>query len=465
MKKSFSNVGWIILATTLLHSCQFKQQDPETVVIGTEKAVTTLDPRQATDFYSMRATRLIYDGLFKLDENMQPILNLAARFTVDKTQTIYDFWLKENLQFHDGTPLTANDVVATYNSIIDPATKSAYRNSFEKISKCEVMAPNQLRLTLKEPFNILLYALVTGIIPEKFTKGPFTPIGSGPYQVDKNLGQDGLRLKRHNNYFAGRPSITKLFFKPVLEDSVRLLDLLKGGIDILQNTIPPVLLKKAEEDPQLTVEKTPGLVYAYLGLNFKDPQLAKLPVRQAIAHAINRDEIIQYKLRGLATPADGLLANNHFMRSNQYLKELPQYDFNPQKAKQLLDSVGLKDPDGDGPLPRLNFTYKTSTNPERLEIAQVIVEQLKKVGIAVELKPLEFGVFFEDIKQGNFQLFSLEWSGVTSEDIFYYAFHSASVPPDGANRGRYSNAKLDALVIEGRREADLDKRQKIYAEV
>ncbi len=443
-----------------LGSCTSKR-DPNTLVIGTEKSVTTLDPRMAIDTYSVRATRLIFSGLFRIDENLKPVPYLASRYEISPDGLTYNIWLRSGVTFHDGTPLTVRDVTATYRYVLDETNKVPYRNSFTDIERMDVVGENQIRITLKKPYIPFLTALTMGVVPERFEKQTFETIGSGPYRVQENRGKEGLILKRYDNYFDSPVKIARIYLKPILDDSVRLLALLKGSIDLIQNAVPPTLLHKAREKEEVEVVTSDGLAYAYVGFNLEDPTLKNLKVRQAIAHAIDRDAIIQYKLKDLATPATTLLASQHYMAN----KKLPQYNYDPEMAKSLLDEAGYKDPDGDGPKPRLELTYKTSTNPERIEIAQVIVDQLKKVGIDVELRSFEWGVFFDDVKKGNFQIYTLEWSGITSEDIYHYVFHTESIPPNGANRGRFRNAEIDHLVTIGRTTVDPAKRQQIYLRV
>jgi peptide/nickel transport system substrate-binding protein len=137
----------------------------------------------------------------------------------------------------------------------------------------------------------------------------------------------------------------------------------------------------------------------------------------------------------------------------------------PARARRLLDEAGFPDPDGDGPLPRLRLTYKTSQNEVRRRVATVIQEQLRQAGIAVEIQSLEWGTFFSDIKKGNFQIYSLTWVGISDPDIFHHAFHSRSGPPDGANRGGYSDAEVDRLTESARREPSREKRREMYRRV
>jgi peptide/nickel transport system substrate-binding protein len=183
-------------------------------------------------------------------------------------------------------------------------------------------------------------------------------------------------------------------------------------------------------------------------------------VRQAISYAIDRDAIIDHTLKGLAMKADGVvLAPLHWA----YEGHVRRYDYDPQRAKELLDAAGLPDPDGDGPRMRVSLSYKTSTDMESREIAQIIKEYLKAVGIGLEVRGFEWGTFFDDIKRGNFQIYSLRWIGVVDPDIYYYLFHSSSFPPNGANRGRYRNPELDELLAASRRTVDRGKRKRLYS--
>ena len=189
--------------------------------------------------------------------------------------------------------------------------------------------------------------------------------------------------------------------------------------------------------------------------------LSNFQVRKALALAIDRQAIIRDLLRGLARPASGVLAPSHWA----YHGQVAQYAFDPARARRLLDEAGYPDPDGDGPEKRFVLSYKTSQDRLRIRIAEVIGKYLEAVGIGVEIRSYEWGTFFADIRNGNFQLFSLTWVGVTEPDIYHYVFHSRSLPPDGANRGGYANPGLDRLLEQGRRETDSEKRREVYARV
>ena len=179
-----------------------------------------------------------------------------------------------------------------------------------------------------------------------------------------------------------------------------------------------------------------GSNFSYIGFNLGDPVMARLPIRQAIAHAIDREAIIQYLLGGAARPAAALLPADHWA-GNPALKPV---EFDPDRSRELLAQAGY---DGEHPLP---VTYKTSTDPVRVRIATVIQQQLHDVGIDMKLQSYDWGTFYGDIKAGRFQMYSLAWVGIKTPDIFRYAFHSSSLPPEGANRGRLSAPDIDEWI-------------------
>jgi len=211
----------------------------------------------------------------------------------------------------------------------------------------------------------------------------------------------------------------------------------------------------------LRVESDVGTVMTYLGMNLTDRILANAKVREAMALAIDRDEIIAHRFRGLAEKANSILSPRNWA----YDPDLAQIPFDPARATKLLDEAGYPDPDGDGPGVRFELVSKTSTVKERIEVAQMIAHQLAKVGIGVRVAPYEWGTFFRDIRNGNVQLYTLSWVGVFEPDILYEVCDSRQTPPAGLNRGRYQNAEVDKLVRAARAEMDQGKRKELYAKV
>ena len=230
---------------------------------------------------------------------------------------------------------------------------------------------------------------------------------------------------------------------------------------MIQNNVPYVLIPVMEKEKGIRLVTKPGVNFSYLAFNFKNKYLSDVRVREAIALAIDRERIIKYKLASLASPANSIMNPLHWV----YDKNLPQFEYNLEKSKQLLDQTEFKDPDGDGPKTRFTLIYKTSSNKERVEIAQLIAESLKKVGINVIVKSFEFGTFYRDIRQGDFDVYTLTWVGITDPDIYHYVAHTDNFAPKGGNRGYYSNKKLDELMDKSRLQTDRNDLVKTFKEI
>lgn len=438
-------------------SCRAAPKTPrETLVVGIEAAPSTVDPRLVSDAYSSKISELLHDGLFRLTERLEVAPNLVASYEEVKP-TLYRFRLREGVRFHDDRPLTSEDVKYTLESILDPKLPSPQRHLIEQIREIRVLGDLDFEIALKEPFAPLLSGLTLGIIP---AGGERPEIGTGPFQLEKWDPNGEIVLIRNEGYFRGAPKISRLVFRVVPDDNLRVLELKNGRIDVLQNNIPPALLRSLKQE-DLILQRTEGIAMSYLGMNVKSGPLQKPLVRQAIAHAIDIPAVIEFRLAQMARPATGILAPVHWA----FEPMVPAYPYDPRKAMELLDQAGYLDPDGGGPASRFQMTYKTSTKKDRIGLARLIANYLRKVGIDVKVLPYEWGTFFGDVNAGNFELYSLTWVGVTEPDIYFYAFHSSQVPPAGANRGGYRSEVIDRLTAEGRRLTDREKRGEIYSEV
>ena len=462
LKKSI----FVVLSVLFLFSCsKFGKPTKENLVIAIEKAPMSVDPRFAMDTFSDRICRLMYDGLLDIDDSFNYVPNLAESYSMPDDKT-YIFKLKQGVKFHDGSILTSADVKYTYETIMDPKFGSIFRNAFDEVQNIETPDESTIIIKLKKPFAPFRTAVRIGIVSQKvgqrlgkeFAK---EPTGTGIFKLKKNMGRDGLVLERFDGYHGGAAKIQYVTFKPVLDDTVRALELMKGSADLVLNAIPAGLLDEVKKNGKISAAVGDGVQYQYMGFNMEDPILKNIKVREAVAYAIDRDSLIKYKLGGLAKKSSGLLAPVSWA----YSPNVTEYEFNPEKANKILDEAKFPFKNTKEGKYRFDLVYKTSTNPESLEIAGVIADNLKKIGINVIIRSLEFGVFFDDIKKGNFQLFTLSWTGITDPDQYYYIFNSKSFPPDGGNRGRYSNKKMDGLTELARVTLDQNKQKKIYAEI
>ena len=420
----------------------------DVIRFGLATAPTTLDPRFATDATSDRVNRLLYERLVDFNDAFEPVPALADWEQV--SPTLFRFRLNpDRASFHDGTPLTAQDVKATYDFILNDANASPHRSSVSMIDRIAVEDENTIAFHLDRPDPLFPSFLTIGILPAHFIHSghPFhsRPVGSGPFSFVAWPDDTRLELLRLEDR-------QRFEFITVTEPTVRALKLLAGEIDMLQNDLPPELVTYLAKDPQLHVRRKPGTNFSYLGFNLEDAPTRQLSIRQAIAHAIDRERIIQYVLGGAARPAHSLLPPDHWAGA----RTLRQYEHNLEKARSLLAQAGFS------PRTPLRLVYKTSSDPFRVRLATILQHQLAQAGIDVDVRSYDWGTFYGDIKAGRFQMYGLSWVGVKTPDIFHYVFHSESIPPNGANRGRFRSRQADLLIAQARHAQDRDVQKEFY---
>jgi peptide/nickel transport system substrate-binding protein len=447
-----------------LASCRppTENRPPDYLVAGIESYPLQLDPRYATDANSVRVGNLIYNALLRADETGELRPELAENWRVLDDRT-YIFELRKNMNFHDGRPLTAADVKFTYESILEPNSRSPKRSLVKPLQSIETIAPHQLEFRLLSPHAPFVEQFTLGIVPAGSPpahQARHPPAGSGPFRLAGMESGESITLAANPNYWNGKPRLSGLQFRSVPDAMVRVLEFKKGSIDFMQNDIEPDMLPWLAKNTDAEIGAHDGTTYQYIGINLTHPILRNVKVRQALACAVDRDSVIRHLLKGTVTKANGLLAPSNWA----YDGSVELWPHDPARAKRLLDEAGFPDPDGDGPLPRFRLSFKTTHIDLRRRIAEAFKEQLQQVGIELEVRSYEWATFFSDVKKGNFHLYSLAWVGVMDPDIFYQIFHSASVPPGGDNRGRYRNAEVDRLLEAGRKLTDRERRKLIYAQ-
>ena len=424
-----------------------------------------LDPRLATDAESDKICQLIFDGLMTKNESLEVVPSLAERYEL-VNPTSYRFFLRHNVVFHSGKPLTAKDVVYTYESILRGVVASPFREALSPIKKVVAEDDFAIRFDLEGPYAPFLSLLTLGIVSEEDVKKSGDrfgkqPVGTGPYRLARYQPELLIELEANDKYFGSVPRIAALHLHIIKDDNIRILKLMKGDVDLVQNGIPPLLLPTVLQTKGLKMRSDDGIVMTYLGLNLTDKILKNIKVRQAIAYSINRDEIIDHRFGGMATKADSILSPLNWAHPD----DLYQYSYDPEKARGLLEEAGFPLLANQNPPRRFSLVHKTSTIKERIDIARMIAHQLRDVGINVRVQPYEWGTFYRDVKTGNFQLYTLSWVGITEPNIFFDVFHSSQFPPHGLNRARYKNPRVDELVEKARVTMDQKERKNLYAEV
>lgn len=436
-----------------------------TLTVGVESSPTNLDPRVGSDATSARVHTLVYSGLLHRNERMELVPDLAAgEPVISEDGTAITVTIKPDVVFHDGSPCTAEDVVWTFMSIIGDELDTTKKAGFKLLDRVEAVDEQTVVFHLTGPSPAFMENLTQGIVPQH-EPGSLNlkeqPVGTGPYQLTDWQADASLTFDRFDR-FHGEPAKTeRIVYRIIPNNTTRLLELQRGDIDLIVNNISADAFDSYKRMSGLKTMAEPGSNYKYIGFNLEDETVGNPLVRQAIAQAIDRDKIIEFLLGGYAAPADSPLPPSHWAHA----QDLPQYTHDPDEAKKLLDQAGFPDPDGDGPKSRLEIEFKTSQDKTANKVAAIFQEQLRNVGIQLTIRSYEWATFYDDIVNGNFQMYSLKWVGISDPDFFYNTFHSSSVPPNGANRGLYDNPKVDELLEKARVELDRETRKGYYARV
>lgn len=439
MRPLAHTVRAMLMSVVLLAGCA--EEVPETLRFGLSADAVTLDPRFATDAASTRINRLIYEQLVDFDEHFQPVASLASWERL--TPRRYRFTLREpGKNFHDGTPLRAQDIKATYDSVLDPGLVSPHRAGLDMIRSIEVHDERTVDFNLSRPDNLFPGRLVIGILPQARIEQPHgfarNPVGSGPFSFVDWRADGNLRIRRIRD---GQV----VEFVRVPQPTVRVLKLVRGELDMLQGDLPTELVQWLGKRRDVRVQQRRGTNFAYLGFNMDDPVAGELRVRRAIGHAIDRESIIRFVMGGAARPANAILTPDHWAGN----PELGGLSYDPERAVGLLREAGY------GPGNPVRIVYKTSTDPFRVRLATILQAQLARVGIEVDLRSYDWGTFYADVKAGRFEMYSLAWVGINMPDIFRYALHSESTPPRGANRGRFLSPVADRLMEDAENASSL----------
>jgi peptide/nickel transport system substrate-binding protein len=449
-----------LVATFPLLSCSAKP-DPNTLVMLIESSPTNLDPRVGIDGQSENIDNLIFDDLLTKDDNFSVAPGLAERWEIPDPLT-YIFHLHRGARFHDGRSLTSRDVKWTFDSLLEGKIRSTKAANYRFVERVEALDDFTVIFHLKEPDSPLLWNLsdgAMGIVPYgNLDEATRHPIGSGPFKFVSAETDREVVLERNYDYWGEKAKLARVRFAVVPDETTRALELRKGSGDIAINSLTPDTVLTLARESGLTVERGPGTRLAYLAFNLRDPILKDAWVRQAIAYALDRQPMIDYLWRGQAELARSVLPP----LSWAYDGDVRSYRHDPDRANRLLDAAGYPAVNGV----RFHIAMKTSTDANTRLMAAVMQQQLRAVGIALDIRSFESATFFSDVTHGAFQMYGLRWIGGNEDpDIFEYAFHSAKFPPNGANRGFYSNPNVDALLDTARREVDPARRKPLYGEV
>jgi peptide/nickel transport system substrate-binding protein len=434
---------------------------------------SNLIPLLASDSPSHNIAGLVYNGLVKYDKDMKIIGDLAESWDVSPNGLVITFHLRKGVKWHDSKPFTAADVLFTYQVTVDPKTPTAYAGDFLKVKRAEVLDAYTFRVTYDKPFAPALISWGNAILPrhllfgKDITKSPLSrhPIGTGPYKFKEWVAGQKIVLISNTDYFEGRPYIDGFITRIIPDTATMFLELRAQGISMMDLT-PLQYTRQTENNlfrDNFHKYRYLGFKYVYLGYNLKNPLFTDKRVRQAISYAINKEEIISGVLLGLGKPATGPYKPGTWA----YNGNVKIYNYNPQKARQLLGDAGWKDTKGNGILEKDGkpFVFEIVTNQgndTRQKCAEIIQRQLKDVGITVKIRILEWSSFVTDfINKRRFDAVILGWS-VSLDPDAYDVWHSSKTAPEELNFMSYNNPKADEMLEKGRSTFNQSQRKKYY---
>ncbi len=418
--------------------------DSSKIRVGIPTAPSSLDPRFGSDAVSVRLQQLLHRSLVKFDDEMRPVPDLAAWEVISPVH--YRFRLTREPKFSDGSRLRAQDVVATYRSLLKTETLSPHLGTLQNILSLSAIDLNTVDFRLRQADTFFPTTLTIGILSEQDINRMLpaqSQKSSGHFEVvSVSNGVTSMRRRKDGVIFE---------FLAVPDTNARALRLIAGEIDILQGDISPDIYDYLLEQRNLTGMRARGTTFSYLGFNLSEGVSAEIKLRRAVALAINREEILKFLFHDTARLASAIFPPEHWAGSSS----LPKTKFDPQSARILVSQLEEK-------YGSISLSYKTSTNKFRQRIAAVIQSQLADVGIDLEIERLDFATLMLDITKGDFQTYSLSWVGLNSPDIFRQIFHSGAMPPAGKNRGRYQSTIADSYIEAGEKASSVLGRQSIY---
>ena len=445
----------------------------DSLVEGSIGEPSTLLPILASDSASHSVASLVYNGLVKYDKNLNLTGDLAEKWDISPDGLTITFHLRRGVKWHDGKEFTSRDVLYTYRTIINPKTPTAYAEDFLQVKKADATGPYTVRVEYAKPFAPALASWGMNILPahllegKEITKSDLArkPVGTGPYRFTEWTPGQRLVLDSYHDYFEGRPYIDRRVFRIIPDTSTMYMELKAGGLDMMGLT--PVQYKKqtssAEFLQRFNKYSYPVPSYTYLGYNLKNPLFIDKKVRQAITCALNKDELVHGVLFGLGQTAHGPFQPGTWA-NNPALRPFP---YDPKKAEQLLAEAGWRRSGAEGPLMKdgkpFRFTILTNQgNEQRIKSAQIIQYRLKKIGIDVKIRVLEWASLLTNyIDTRNFDVVLMGWN-ISQDPDQYDIWHSSKTGPKELNFISYKNKDVDRLLEEGRGTFDQEKRRECY---
>ena len=447
----------LLVAATVIPGAAMAQ----TLVVAQGADAVNLDPHTTNDQPSSRVRRQIYETLIVQGEDLVLRPGLATSWE-QLDELTYEFKLRQGVKFHNGETFKASDVKFTFERLLDPNTRADAKFLLDPIAEVRIIDDYTIRIKTKSPFSPILAHLahpVAAILNEKAVKeagsayGTRVAVGTGPFRFVTWVSQSHIILQRFDDYWGEPAKVQQVVFRAIPEGTVRAIELETGNVDIAYD-LEPVDVMRLESDPNIKLHSTESLSATYVGFNVQKPPFDNVLVRQAINHAVDVQALVDIIYQGQAVRAFGPLSPKVFGAH----PALEPYTYDPQRARELLAQAGY--PNG------FKTSIWTNENPLRIQVAEVMQQNLAEIGIQADIEVLEWGTYLANTAAGLHDMFILGWATVTADaDYGLYALFHSSQHGSAGNRTFYTNPRVDELLDFARSTSDQDARLKAYYEV
>lgn len=434
--------------------------------IGLDVDAGTADPRLSRDTSARRVVDIVFDGLVYLDPELTPQPALAESWQTAEDGLTWTFTLRQGVAFHDGEALTAEDVVYTFETILDEALAAPYRALYTPIQRVTAVDPSTVEFTLSQPYAPFLSYMDMGIVPKHIAEDPNSdfanhPVGTGPFEFVSWEKNNKIEFTANPDYWGGVPALETVTYLIVPDNTVRATALETGDLDLIHSPLSPQDVARLQTNDELTVHTQTALGFTHLIFNTTDPVLADVNVRRAIAHLVDKATIAEAIYQGMDTPGESPLVPNTW-----WYTEVTDQPFDPAAAQTIFAEAGWTDSDGDGVLDKdgqkLSLLLKThSEDPNRIQTIEYLQAVFSEHGIEATVETAEWPTFRDSVLNQDFQIALLGWLGLVDPDR---AMYNQFLCAGASNDGKYCNPRVDELLQQGRATADQAARKDLYAE-
>lgn len=457
-KKFIVFLSIMLVLALSLSACSretFTKENKDELVVAQGADPKSLDPHASNDQPSSRVNKQIYSTLVEATEDMELQPGLAESWEQIDENT-WEFYLREGVKFHNGDELKASDVEFTLNRMMDSPEVA---HIIGAVTSVKAKGDYTIELKTENPFAPILSHLAhtaASILNEKAVTDAGDdysnhPIGTGPYKFVSHDAGDKVTLERFDEYYGDKAIVQTLIFRNIPEGTNRTIGLETGEVDIAYD-IEPMDLDTVRDHKRLDLIEEESLSTQYIGFNMKKAPFDDIKVRKALNHAIDVEEIIEVVLEGAGTRSTGPINDKVF----GYNDKLKGYEYDPQKAKDLLAEAGYAD--------GFKTSIWTNDNPVRVRIAEIVQAQLKEVGVEATIDEVEWGAYLERTAAGEHDMFILGWVTVTADaDYGLYALFHSSQHGGAGNRTFFTSSEVDKLLDKGRVSIDEKERFEAYS--